>query len=299
MGNRYLHHDCVEVVNAYLGIDTLHPYVSVIDLRRVSSINHHPNKLDMYAVCCRPMYEVCDTTDGAERVMTHAELSIYAPGTITNLSGDREHSLEGWLLVFHSEIMKDTIVEHYLGEYSFFQSPHRYNLDITPEEYVIIENCMRSINVELNQPLDTHTKNILVSGIIVLLSLCMRFYNRQNSRTKDVDKQRLVMRLDRLLNSHIASNDADKQLPTVQWCANQLHLSANYFGDLVRRDTGMSAQHYIQQRLMNEAKLMLHIANIPISEIAYRLGYKYPHHLSRVFKQVVGCTPNKYRSMIK
>lgn len=34
---------------------------------------------------------------------------------------------------------------------------------------------------------------------------------------------------------------------------------------------------------------------LTVSEIAYELGFKYPHHLTRVFKKVTGMTPVEYR----
>jgi AraC-like DNA-binding protein len=32
-----------------------------------------------------------------------------------------------------------------------------------------------------------------------------------------------------------------------------------------------------------------------INQIAYELGFKYPQHFTRIFKQRVGQTPNEYR----
>ena len=83
--------------------------------------------------------------------------------------------------------------------------------------------------------------------------------------------------------------------PTVAYCAEQLHLSSNYFGDLIKKETGKSAQEYIQQKTMNTAKTMLADSNKTISEIAYDLGYQYPQYFSRAFKKIVGYTPNEYR----
>lgn len=83
--------------------------------------------------------------------------------------------------------------------------------------------------------------------------------------------------------------------PSVAYCAEQLHLSANYFGDLIKKETGKSAQEYVQQKIMDTAKDMLANSCKNVSEIAYALGYQYPQYFSRAFKKAVGCTPNKYR----
>ena len=73
--------------------------------------------------------------------------------------------------------------------------------------------------------------------------------------------------------------------------------SANYFGDLIKKETGKSAQEYIQLTTIDRAKELLIEGRKSVSEIAYELGFKYPHHLSRLFKKVVGYTPNEYKTL--
>ena len=84
-------------------------------------------------------------------------------------------------------------------------------------------------------------------------------------------------------------------LPTVKYCAEQLHLSANYFGDLIKKETGKSAQEHIQLKLIEIAKERVFDTSRSISEIAYELGFKHPQHFSRMFKKSTGSTPNEYR----
>ena len=47
---------------------------------------------------------------------------------------------------------------------------------------------------------------------------------------------------------------------------------------------------------MDRVKDLLRGTGKTVSEIAYEVGFQYPHHLSRMFKKVVGCTPNEYRA---
>lgn len=84
-------------------------------------------------------------------------------------------------------------------------------------------------------------------------------------------------------------------LPSVAWCAGKLHLSANYFGDLVKKQTGKSAIEYIHLAVIHKVKDYLLGTDKTVSEIAYDTGFQYPHHLSRLFKKIAGCTPNEYR----
>jgi len=89
-----------------------------------------------------------------------------------------------------------------------------------------------------------------------------------------------------------------KLAPSVAYCAGELNLSANYFGDLVKKETGKSAHEFIQLKLIATAKERMFDASKSVSEIAYALGFKYPQHFTRVFKQYVGMTPLEYRSSL-
>ena len=100
-----------------------------------------------------------------------------------------------------------------------------------------------------------------------------------------------------LLNGFFASDKPQEVgLPSVAYCANELNLSANYFGDLIKKETGKSASEYIHLKLIDAAKAKIFDANKSVSQIAYELGFKYPQHFTRVFKQHTGMTPQEYRS---
>jgi len=114
----------------------------------------------------------------------------------------------------------------------------------------------------------------------VFLNHCLRFYDRQFVTRENVNKDTLS-HFEQLLGSYFESDKPETiGLPSVQYFADELHLSANYFGDLIKKETGKSAQEYIQ---------------IKVIEIAYELGFKYPHHFSRMFKKIVGSSSSDYR----
>ena len=99
------------------------------------------------------------------------------------------------------------------------------------------------------------------------------------------------------MNGYFESDQAQVYgIPSVSHFANELHLSANYFGDLIKKETGLTAKDYIQNKTISVAKNRVFKSDKTINEIAFEMGFKYPQHFTRLFKQQVGQTPNKYRS---
>ena len=122
--------------------------------------------------------------------------------------------------------------------------------------------------------------------------------DRQFITRSDVAGKDILARFERTLDDYFLSDKPQTEgLPTVQYCAQELHLSANYFGDLVKRLTGKTAQEHIRLRLIDAAKERIADPARSIAEVAYELGFKYPAHFTRLFKNVVGCTPNRYRNI--
>jgi len=110
-------------------------------------------------------------------------------------------------------------------------------------------------------------------------------------------QQRHLVKFEELLNGYFSSDKPRKiGLPTVAFCAEELHLSANYFGDLIKKETGKSAKEYIQNKIIDNAKNKTFDTDKTVKEIAYELGFKYPQHFTRLFKNLVGYSPNEYRS---
>jgi AraC-like DNA-binding protein len=125
----------------------------------------------------------------------------------------------------------------------------------------------------------------------------VRFYDRQFI-TRDNPHKGILEKFENLLNGYFQTDKPQTiGLPSVAYCAGQLNLSSNYFGDLVKKETGKTAQEYIQSKIIDVAKEKIFDHNKSVNAIAYELGFKYPQHFSRLFKQRVGYTPNEYRTL--
>ena len=135
-----------------------------------------------------------------------------------------------------------------------------------------------------------------MDNIKLLLDYCIRFYDRQFITRENANKD-ILIRFENLVDDYLASNiSAEKGMLSVQYCADKLCLSASYLGDLLKKETGVSALKHIQQKMLDVAKERVFDTSRSISEIAYELGFQYPQHFSRWFKKMTGCTPNEYRT---
>ena len=94
------------------------------------------------------------------------------------------------------------------------------------------------------------------------------------------------------------SQESVGSIPSVAYFAGKANLSTSYFSDLIRRETGSTPKELISLFIVDEAKRCLTEADKTISEIAYRLGFEYPAHFTRMFKRIVGISPSEYKNQI-
>ena len=161
----------------------------------------------------------------------------------------------------------------------------------------MVLDCFAKIKYELEQGTDKHSKTLIASNIELFLNYCVRFYDRQFI-TRTGANQGNLEKFEALLNEYFHSDKPQTiGLPTVNYCAGQLHLSANYFGDMIKKETGKTALEYIQLKVIELAKEKVLGTERSISEIAYELGFKYPQHFTRAFKKSTGHTPLEYRQL--
>ena len=225
-------------------------------------------------------------------------LVFIAPGQVVGIQNDvNNFQPKGWGLFFHPDLIRGTSLGQHIKEYTFFSYEANEALHLSEKERQIVMDSLGKIDYEIRQSIDKHSKTLIANNIELLLNYSMRFYDRQFITRSHVNKD-VVMKFEELLDNYFHSEITQTSgLPTVKYCADQLHLSANYFGDLIKKETGKSAQEQIQFKLINLAKERIFDTTKSVSEIAYELGFKYPQHFSRMFKNETGYTPNEYRSM--
>lgn len=280
--------------SSYLGVIDRHPLITVIDYTEISPIRHSLNSYGVYGLFLQNdnnldlMYG-CGKYDYKE-----GSLICVAPGQIGGKEDNGERvKIGGWALLFHPDLIRGTTLGREIKSYSFFDYSVNEALHTNEQEYATLVSLLRQIKVETEAVRDTVQDQILVGYISLLLKYCQRFYNRQFMTRKLVNNDMLI-RFDELLNDYFAQGRQTAEgLPSVSVCAEHLCMSPNYFSDLIKKMTGESPGRHIRHFVIRLIKSEL-ATGLTVAEAAYKLGFGYPAHLTRLFKKETGQTPTAY-----
>lgn len=291
-----IHIENIDQYNLYFHQPTLHPMVSVADLSKADLSLFKPTDFGMYCV-------VLMDADFGELVlrgscMRYRSGTIFTmkPGDVVSMNLDSSIHPRGWMIAFRPEMVENTGLGRDFYMFNYFDYEVFEALELTEPERRVIINCYQNINAELHAPNDELTGHMLRLGIGLLLSYCRRYYDRQFD-TRRLKNSDLVMKLDSMIDGFLASPEMTRRIgqPTVAWCASQFHLSPNYFGDMVKRQLHITAQEYIQGKIIEKAKSLIADHQLSVSEVAEQLGFAYSNHFTRFFRTKTGMSPSEFK----
>lgn len=290
--------DKVEQYNDLFGLETLHPLVSVVDLKESTRYpTHFIINYGVYALYLKDI-KCGDIRYGKQKYdYQDGTVVSFAPGQVAEVE-----MLDGMKpmatgLLFHPDLIRGTSLGENIRQYSFFSYSSAEALHLSETEKEIFTDCLHKIKLELLRPIDKHSKRLISRNIELLLDYCMRFYERQFITRREANRD-VLTKFEALLDAYFMENMPERNgLPTVRYFADKVCLSPNYFGDLMKKETGKTAQEYIQNKIMDVAKQQIVGTDKTVSQIAYELGFQYSQHFNRIFKKNVGCTPNEYRKV--
>ena len=278
----------------YVGCAEQHPLVCVVDYAAVSPVHSSLNDYSVYGIFFHDEAELELAYGRGRYDYKQGTVICVAPGQIGGKEDDgREIALTGWALLFHPDLLHGFPLEKDIKDYSFFDYRINEALHMTYEEQEILVSLMRQIQTELSGKHDELQNAIIVGYIELVLNFCRRFYNRQ-FMTRKIENSDILVRFDRLLRDYFEDKlQLTLGMPTVQYCADKLCMSPNYFGDVIKKTTGDTASNHIRRFVIQMAKNGL-AAGETVSQVSDRLGFEYPQHFSRMFKKQEGFPPSEY-----
>ncbi|HAP59015.1 MAG TPA: AraC family transcriptional regulator [Cytophagales bacterium] len=276
-----------------------HPLISLIDVSRLKftedQIGHRTDS-DLYTIALKDAN--CGVMYGRHHFDFDQGVMVFtAPNQVSTVTRAQEvGEVHGWMLVFHPDLIRGTQLADMIEQYSFFSYEAHEALHLSEDEEKMMHDLVERTKFEYEQRIDGHSQKAITGIVDLMLSYCSRYYERQ-FHTRTTQNKDIVSQLNRLLKEYFnADNLAEHGVPSIQYFAEKIHLSANYLSDLLKKETGRSAKDHINDFIVNKAKNLLIGTNESISEIAYNLGFNYPHYFSRLFKAKTGVTPHEYRT---
>lgn len=277
--------------------DCMNDLVTLVDFSLVSKMKLELMSFGFYAIILKESHDGPLTYGLTKYNYQNGSLIFVAPNQIFGADGGTAEEPQGYALLFSTNLFRgmNSAISNQIKEAPFFTYECNEALQLSSNELGAALSVFTNIANELKQPFDSHTYQIVVANILTLFGHCARCYDRQFSEQKVINNE-LYSQFKKVVDDYYAEGLPEKMgLPSVQYCARKLGLTPNYFGDMIKRISGRSAKEQIQQVTIENVKALLLNRSMNISEVAYKTGFKYPHHLSRVFKKMTGLSPFEYR----
>jgi AraC-like DNA-binding protein len=299
MSDKLIHIQSISELHEILGFDKpSHPLISIMD---VSKWVVGPERVGqrfstgLYSIGMKDAS--CGFEYGRNSYDFNEGVLIFtAPDQVsTVVKEQKENEINGWMLFFHPDLIRNTDLGKHIDDYGFFSYDVHEALHLSDQEQQTIQECVNMIKNEISERIDNHSQRVITSTLELLLNYSLRYYERQFN-TRSAQHSDTIGAFERILKQYYTDGLLIKDgIPAVEYFANKVHLSANYLSDLLKKETGRSAKEHINHFLVEKAKTLLLSNSDSISGVAYQLGFNYPHYFSRLFKATTGLTPQEYR----
>jgi AraC-like DNA-binding protein len=282
-----------------------HPLLSVIDISTPMQMQEEEPvnmTMDFYSIAVKRMSNVKFKYGQQYLDFNEGVMSFMAPRQVFSVSINDETietQRSGWVICIHPDFLWNTPLAKVINQYDFWDYSIREALFLSAKEETTINNIIENIIQEYHNNIDKFSKKIIITQIESLLTYAERFYNRQFI-TREKTNHQLVGKLAELLDQYFNTHELiAKGLPTVQYIADQLHLSPKYLSTLLSTVTGQSTQQHIHGKLIEVAKEKLSTTSLSVAEVAYQLGFEHAQSFNRLFKTKTNLSPLEFRASFK
>lgn len=274
----------------------LHPLISVVDNTLISIDKEQlpPSfLLDFYKVSYKQGLRGKIRYGQNYYDFDEGGLVFTSPNQLLATTDDTEYM--GLTLLIHPDFIRNYPLGKNIKNFGFFSYAVNEALHLSEKEKALILGILKNIDDELHLPIDDFSQDVIIAQIELLLNYSNRFYKRQFI-TRKAASHDLLTKLEALLDDYFNTQATlMKGLPTVQFLAEQLHVSPHYLSDMLRSLTGQNAQQHIHNKLIEKAKEILSTSNLSVAEVAYQLGFEYPQSFNKLFKRKTNLSPLEFR----
>ena len=275
-----------------------HPLISVIDFE---SITYFEGKkpasifFDFYSISLKRNFNGKMKYGQQEYDFDEGIMFFISPGQVFSVEVNKKLTHTGWLLLIHPDFLWSTPLAKTIKQYEYFSYSVHEALFLSEKEETTIINMMHNIEQEYRSNIDKFSQGVIIAQLELLFTYADRFYHRQFI-TRKITNHKILDRLENILSEYFNNDDLiTKGLPTVQYIAETLNISANYLSAMLKVLTGQSTQQHIHNKLIEKAKEKLSTTDLSVSEIAYELGFEHPQSLSKLFKSKTKVSPLDFR----
>jgi AraC-like DNA-binding protein len=274
-----------------------HPLISIVD---VSKFTNEPDInaviFDFYAVslkrgCNNLMYgqQKYDFDEGL--------MAFMSPGQILRgEEGGLPPNLEGWMLFIHPDFLWSSPLAKKIKQYEYFGYATNEALFLSDKEETMMNGIVENIKNEYHFNIDKFSQDVIIAQLELMFTYAQRFYERQFI-TRKITNHQVLGKLEDVLENYFNNEGlVSKGLPTVQFVADMLNISAKYLGSLLKQLTGLTTQQHIHEKLIEKAKGKLSATELSVSEIAYELGFEHSQSFSKLFKTRTKQSPLEFRA---
>jgi AraC-like DNA-binding protein len=299
--NQILSIDNITILHEFSGYEKpTHPLVTVIDVTNIKPLKEIKDakvRLGFYCISMKSNVEEGMKYGRQFYDFQEGSLIFIEPNQVAtfDIAAPNEDAT-GWMLCFHPELIRGSELAMKIDKYSFFSYTANEALHLSDNEKSILTNIVQTITDEITQNIDSYTRKLILNSIELLLNYSDRYYGRQ-FLTRTAENKDIITEFKALLKDKFKPEKLKTDgIPTVKELATALGYSPYYLSDLLKKETGRSTQDYIQEHILEKAKDLLISTNEPVNQIGYQLGFEYPAHFSKFFKNKTGTTPSKYRA---
>lgn len=296
MKTQDIYFDSIQQFNDYYGFETVHPLISVAQYHKERKLQPTRFHYGLYAIFLKENLG-CRLSYGYTKYdFSEMTITSFAPGQLITAEPSPETEYPQWTaIVFHPDLLARTHLGREISKYEFFSYNSNEALHLSAAEVSVIRSVLTIIQQELTHSIDNLSRKLIVTNLEVLLNYCLRFYERQFITREEINHS-VVQKFESMLNDYICNADKQGGIPSVSFFADKCCLSPGYFGELVKTETGRSAQQFIADHMLSHAKELLNDPTLTITQVGQRLGFEYPQHFVRFFKRNTGKTPTQYRT---